>query len=291
MLRSRPAAPDATFAAGDALAFPTQGSSALRRRTSTASWTRQADACADVRERARRRRLRVRACAEDWRSACPTRLRHASRSLACVGLARSRRGEVLTSGPGRGASSTALRSDVPRSRCRANRDGRSPPSQAFAIRSAIAGPCLKPWPEPPPTIHADGCWVRGGDELGVGGEFVAAGLGALQRASASAGSGRRRTAVATRAVSRPAERGVGSSGGPSASVATLTPRLSSRRCRTRRGRSRPSRRVGLHGAAVEEEQLLAHHLELDGSPNRPRASVVAPRDGRPRATCRRQAAP
>ena len=26
-----------------------------------------------------------------------------------------------------------------------------------AIRSASAGPCLKPWPEPPPTIHVRSC--------------------------------------------------------------------------------------------------------------------------------------
>ena len=33
----------------------------------------------------------------------------------------------------------------------------APPRSVAASRSAIAGPCLKPWPEPPPSSHTDGC--------------------------------------------------------------------------------------------------------------------------------------
>ena len=66
---------------------------------------------------------------------------------------------------------TALRSEVPRSRLpSAKRAGSgAPPSQAAAIRSAIAGPCLKPCPEPPPTIQTRRVLgVRGGDEVQSG---------------------------------------------------------------------------------------------------------------------------
>ena len=39
----------------------------------------------------------------------------------------------------------------------AQRSGSSAPVRSAATtRSATAGPCLKPWPEPPPTIQTDG---------------------------------------------------------------------------------------------------------------------------------------
>ena len=41
-------------------------------------------------------------------------------------------------------------------RARSGSGSGAPPSAA-AIRSAIAGPCLKPWPEPPPSSHTPGC--------------------------------------------------------------------------------------------------------------------------------------
>ena len=33
----------------------------------------------------------------------------------------------------------------------------APPASAAATSSAIAGPCLKPWPEPPPSSHTPAC--------------------------------------------------------------------------------------------------------------------------------------
>ena len=118
--------------------------------------------------------------------------------------------------------------------------------------------------------------MRGGDELRVGRELVAAGLGFLERRLRERREAIGGVARGRRARPRPrpaAASASGSSGGPSASVATLTPRRVDVAGAV--GGAvvvDPAGRVGPRGAAVEEEQLLARDLELDDGRRTGRAS-------------------
>ena len=167
---------------------------------------------------------------------------------------RAGRGDRRRRGPARRAVvrrrqrfEPALLNDAPWLRSPSAKWGGSavPSFQAVVRRSAIAGPCLKPWPEPPPTIQCVGVLgVRRGDEVRVGRDLVAAALRADQRRLRERGEAVGGVAAASAARSRPWPAGGrrrGPAAGPRRPTRPSRRARRCRRCRRSRGRSRPSR--------------------------------------------------
>ena len=117
-----------------------------------------------------------------------------------------------------------------------------PPRRAAATASASAGPCLKPWPEPPPSSqHRRPPGQRRGDEVGVGRELVAARLGAGERRVGERGEAR-------------AEEGAGE---------RLRRVRGRRQLGVRRERRAVEVRRGLHAEPVEVARAVDRVVEVD----------------------------
>ena len=161
----------------------------------------------------------------------------------------------------------------------------SPPVIAAAIRSAIAGPCLKPWPEPPPSSHVRGVLgMAAGDEVRVRRELVAAARAAAQRRA-----GQRREAVlevgahARLGRARRRQLGVRVQRRPLLVQCHLDPeRVDVARAVHRPVVVHPSRHAGRAPlrAAVEEEQLLARRGQRHETGEEPAEPAAAGPDHR-----------
>ena len=257
--------PDGEFVQGDALDPPFAPGSFervfsghfyghLTRRSARSSSPRRArGARAGDRRLARAGRTRRR---RRGRSGCSTTAR-ATRSTSagspCWSRRRAGRRRVVHAGrwfvavsPAEVRAGAAQRAPGTRSPSAKRGGSGAPPSHAVARRSAIAGPCLKPWPEPPPTIHTRRVLrVRRGDEVRVRARSRSGSVfEPLSGASASAGKRSARVAAGQRldlGRGRRAARRRGRAAGPPGPTRPSRRGRRRRRCRRWRGRSRPSR--------------------------------------------------